>query len=169
MCDICDGCEGFMLMGVGMGCCNGKRCDCDCHSWDSRTCSEIVLTHKRADPTLDVAAMAGMHRNKIMKYLVKNMTDKAMTDAYYINMSTPGIDGPPRTDCVHVPTNIIQLTSRVKPVACTADDSVQGYMSKWSLKSKKPEAWVVALKKAEASRPLPKIAKKPRKLKCRTT
>ena len=170
MCDICDGCEGIMLMGMGVGCCKGSRCDCECHSWDSRTCSEIVITHKRADPTLDVAPMAGMHRNKIMAYLVKQMTDKAMTEAYNINMSTPGVDGPPRADCTHVPMNIVALTSRIKPVGCVRDDSVVGYASTWSLKAK-PAPWAVALKAGVMGKPTPTIAKKllSKKPKCRTT
>ena len=102
-------------------------------------------------------------------HLVAHMSVKAITDAYHSNMSTPGVDGPPRIDCVCVPDNIAQLTSRIKPVGYRKDDSVYGFASDWVLKTKQPANWAVAAKK-HAGKPTPSIAKKFKAKKaCRTT
>ncbi len=81
-------------MGRGMGCDDGEECDCDCHAWDSRTCAEIVSTHKRAQPELDVSHMAGMHRNKILNHLTLTLSDDDLTTAHELNEVTPGMRGP---------------------------------------------------------------------------
>lgn len=167
MCDICDDCEGIMLMGRGIGCTRGSKCCCRCHSWDARTCSEIVITHKRAYPDLDVTEMAGLPRNKILGFLCAKMSDKAMGIAYNINMATPGHDGPCRTDCAYVPMNIIQLTSRINRVV-TFDLGVEGSLERWGLKQKTSD-WKAVAKNMlkDSKKPAPSIAKKPRKKACR--
>eukprot|EP00966_Prymnesium_polylepis_P113691 2628714-Prymnesium_polylepis.1 len=166
MCDTCDDCEGIMLMGRGIGCTRGSKCCCRCYSWDARTCSEIVITHKRAYPDLDVTEIAAMPRNKILGFLFAKMPGKAMGNAYNINMATPGHDGPCRTDCAYVPMNIIQLTSRINRVV-TFDYALEGSLERWGLEQ--PSGWkAVAQNMLKDNKPAPSIAKKLRKKACRT-
>ena len=168
MCDTCDLCEGLMLMGKGAGCKKGASCSCRCHHWDARTCSEIVLIHKRADSSLNVLPMKGLHRNKILSYLCFHMTDDAVGQAYDINMTTPGHDGPPRTDCLMVPNNIGQLASCIKPVDVIIVNTRGAFMCEWKLKS--APAWKDHAMKL-LGKPKAAIKKKQAKGKkpCRTT
>ena len=108
--DICDTCDCWLGFGRGVGC-KHIDCQCKCHHWDARTAFQIITTHKRAKPTLDVAPLAGMHRNKIFAYLVDNMTSEEMTRAFELNSRQEGEDGPAvRSDWV--PLNIAEMTAK---------------------------------------------------------
>ena len=129
MCDTCDTCEGVLLLGRGMGCKRGTDCRCKCHQWDARTALQIVITHKRAKPSLNVAPLAGVHRNKIFAYLVRNMTAIELTRAFDLNsMDEAGIKGPTITSD-WVPMDVVSITSKLTAASVVYKDGVSALPS----------------------------------------
>lgn len=113
---VCDGCEGIIGMGRGVGCVAGAACGCECHVWDSRTCAEIVIAHKRAAPRLNVEFTAGMHRNHLFKYLDAHLNADEITRAVEINQESPAGHASAINNVV-VPKSIAQLARNVSPVS----------------------------------------------------
>ena len=112
-----------------MGCKGGTKCQCECHQWDARTALQIVITHKRAKPSLNVAPLAGVHRNNIFAYLVRNMTAIELTRAFDLNsMDKEGINGP-IIPSDSVPMDVVSITSKLTPVSVIYKDGISALPS----------------------------------------
>ena len=145
---VCDGCDGLLGMGRGVGCRRGANCGCECHVWDCRTCAEIVIAHKRAAPQLNVAKTSGMHRMQLLQYLDDNLSANQITRAVEINLASPDyrdIGAIPISDNCMVPLNISELAGSVSPVAVVELDA--GHLSKPKLAlSRKGPSLIVNMK-----------------------
>ena len=100
---ICEGCNCIC------GLCDNDACECECHYGSKMlSCMELVSILKQVNPTLDVSALANVHRNTFFGFL-ENSLDEDERVAFFDIVSVIAHKRFTPSASTVVPSNIAEL------------------------------------------------------------